>query len=132
LVIARARPDLEVVLVDRRAARADHLRRLVGRLDLGDRVRVLACDAGRLPSVLPGLVDAVVARGFAAPAETARRAAALVRPGGLVVVSEPPHRATDRWPAAELAELGLQRVPSRDARVACFYRRGHVEVPRES
>ena len=50
LVIARARPDLRVVLVDRRSSRTDHLRRLVARLALADRVEVLTADATSLPN----------------------------------------------------------------------------------
>ena len=51
LVIARARPDLRLVLVDRRATRADHLApaRRCGS-ELGDRVEVVAVDARALPT----------------------------------------------------------------------------------
>jgi len=124
LVIARARPDLRVVLVDRRATRADHLARLVLRLELGGRVEVLAVDARVLPETFAELADAVVARGFGPPAETLGRAAPLLAQGGLAVVSEPPHPVADRWPDALLTRWHLRREPGDDARVACFRRVG--------
>ena len=67
LVIARARPDLRLVLVDRRTTRADHLRRLVSRLGAADRVEVVAADASALPRLIDIPVDAVVARELRAP-----------------------------------------------------------------
>ena len=53
LVIASARPDLRLVLVDRRATRTDHLGRLVRRLGLADRVEVVTADAAALALPLP-------------------------------------------------------------------------------
>lgn len=136
LVIAEARADLWLVLVDRRSSCADHLRRLVGRLALGDRVTVLACDAAQAPSMLDS-VDAVVARGFAAPETTAAAGVRLLRDGGRLVISEPPPGTPERWRPAFLAGHGLHRVPHADARVAVFEFHveplsGHDEVPRET
>lgn len=112
LVIAEARPDLELVLVDRRAARTDHLRRLVGRLGWQERVSVRCADALHVDLGSPA--DAVVARGFGPPELTARAATRLLRAGGLLVVSEPPDAATDRWRGI----LGVTRQPWPDGRVA--------------
>ena len=123
LVIARARPDLRLVLVDRRASRTDHLRRLVGRLGVHARVEILAVDAAEVPKHLPSPADAVVARGFGPPDATLRAAVPLLRPGGLIVVSEPP--MTDRsarWPAPLLDAVGVVAVPFPDRRVAVFRR----------
>jgi 16S rRNA (guanine527-N7)-methyltransferase len=119
LVIADARPDLHVVLLDRRASRTDHLRRLVGRLGFAGRVDVLTVDAAAAPHAI---ADAVVARGFGPPASTLRAATPLLRPGGVVVVSEPPEPAHDRWPPALLAGVGLVAVAHHDRRVAVFRR----------
>jgi 16S rRNA (guanine527-N7)-methyltransferase len=119
LVIARARADLRLVLVDRRATRADHLRRLVRRLDLDDRVEVHAVEARAL---VAGFADAVVARGFGPPAETLRRATPLLVQSGLVVISEPPEPSVDRWPITLLDRLRLAREPWSDDRVAVFRR----------
>jgi 16S rRNA (guanine527-N7)-methyltransferase len=107
LPIALARPDLEVVLVDAGERRAAFLRRAVEDLGLADRVEVVL---GRAESVgrseLRGRLDAVVARGFGAPAVTAECAAPLLRRGGRLLVSEPP-QGGERWPPVPLAGLGL-------------------------
>ena len=60
LVIARARPDLRVVLIDRRSARTDHVSRLIRRLGIADRATVVTDDAARV--VLDGPIDAVTAQ----------------------------------------------------------------------
>jgi 16S rRNA (guanine527-N7)-methyltransferase len=114
LVIARARPDLRLVLVDRRAARTDHLTRLVRRLRLEGRVTVLNADVTALQ--LPA--DAAVARGFGAPGATLRAGARVVRPGGLIVVSEPPDASAGRW--TDQPETVI-RAQSPDPRVAVFH-----------
>ena len=93
LVIARARPDLRVVLVDRRSSRTDHLSRLVRRLGLDDRV---ARRQRRCHDPAPGNVG----RRRRGPW---LRCAGPHAPGGgagrshrwAVVVSEPP-RSTER------------------------------------
>ena len=132
LVIARARPDLRLVLVDRRATRTDHLRRLVGRLGLADRVDVRdGRRRRRRRPLLEAPADAVVARGFADPATTARDwPLALLAPGGLLVVSEPPEPAPDRWPDGRCVDRRRRRPladagPPRGA--ACGSAMFHVE-----
>lgn len=108
LVLALALPGTRWLLLDAMAKRTAFLAEAVARLELGDRVTVRtgrAEEAGRDPD-LRGAFDAVVARGFAAPAVTAECGAPLLRAGGVLVVSEPPGGA-DRWPAAPLTELGL-------------------------
>lgn len=124
LVIARARPDLHVILIDRRLRRADHLRRLVGRLDLTHRVDVLAVDASAAGAHLRRPADAVVVRGFGPPSRTLRVAPSLLRSGGLLVVSEPPEQQDEkpRWPLGLLDQFGLAVVEHTDRRVAVFRR----------
>jgi len=117
LVIARARPDLQLVLVDRRATRTDHLHRLVGRLALGARVDVVTADV----TTLDLEADAAVARGFGPPDVTLAAAVHVVRPGGRVIVSEPPGHDVERWPAERLARSGVTRLPHPDSRVAVFH-----------
>ena len=129
LVIARARPDLRLVLVERRTTRADHLRRLVSRLGAADRIEVVADDAAALPRLIALPVDAVVARGFGPPTQILRLAAPLLAGGGLLVVSEPPDPPADRWPKAAVDAVGLRSVEHGDRRVACFRR---VDVSRET
>jgi 16S rRNA (guanine527-N7)-methyltransferase len=120
LVIAWRRPDLDVVLVDRRATRTDHLRRLVARLGLGAGVRVLTAEARALPRLLGEHADAVVARGFGSPRAVVAAAAPIVVDGGLLLVSEPPG-AVDRW--SEAGDEFVRR--SGDGRLAVL-----VRVPR--
>lgn len=122
LVIAWMRPDLRLLLVDRRARRTDHLRRLVARLELGHRVEVITADIAALGPAWSSRVEAVVARGFGPPVSTLRSALPLIVPTGIVVVSEPPEESLDRWPDTILAELGVERRIS-DPRVAVFARR---------
>ena len=115
LVIAVRRPDVRIVLVERRATRADLLRRAVASLDLGDRVEVLGDDVHVLARRSPGAFDAVTARSFAAPSITARWAGELLRPGGVLVVAEPPEDDPDRWPADLLARHHLSDEGRHDA-----------------
>jgi 16S rRNA (guanine527-N7)-methyltransferase len=119
LVIAAARPDLRLLLVDRKVSRTDHVSRLVRRLGWLERVTVLTADAADL--VLDEPSDASVARGFGPPEVTLGVAARLVRPGGLVVISEPPGGGV-RWTAGLLADAGVAAVVSPDRRVATFRR----------
>jgi 16S rRNA (guanine527-N7)-methyltransferase len=118
LVIAHARPDLRVTLLDRRTKRTDFLERIVLRLGWADRVSVVAADVA---AFRPGsLFDAAVARGFGPPAATLRAAARLVRVGGRVVISEPP--AGDRWDADVLRRVGVERATGPSNQVAVFVR----------
>lgn len=73
-----------------------------------------------------GHFDVVVARGFGPPAQTVECAAPLLRPGGRLLVSEPP--GGRRWPAPELARAGLAEVATIDG-VVVMERR--FEVPTE-
>jgi 16S rRNA (guanine527-N7)-methyltransferase len=118
LVIAHDRPDVDVVLLDRRTKRTDFLERAVRRLGWADRVTVVAGDASAFARLHPHRWDAVVARGFGPPERTVSTALGLLGPGGLVIVSEPPE-GVDRWDAAWLGERKLRRVPSEPA-VAVF------------
>lgn len=107
LVVAVARPDLRVVLIDALAKRCRALDSAITALGIGDRVTVVEGRAeviGRGP--LRGTLDAVIARSFGPPATTAECAAPLLRVGGRLVVSEPPD-GRDRWPARQIAQLGL-------------------------
>ena len=109
LIIAEARPDLRVVLLD-------SLERRVALLDdaivsMGWQARVStsltrAEETGR-SSQWRGMVDAVTARSFGPPAAVAECAAPLLRVGGLLVVSEPPGE-TDRWSPEGLQRLGME------------------------
>lgn len=84
-----ARPDLQMVLVEPKARRAEFLSEVCADLDLGARVvRARATPGGlvRLPEGRPGdavlPADVVTARAVAPLAELARWAVPLLRPGG--------------------------------------------------
>lgn len=71
--------------------------------------------------------DIVVARSFGPPAWTVECGAALLRPGGLLCISEPPERRM--WPAEGLARVGLSpcTVAGSDCDgIALFRRTGGV------
>lgn len=108
LVVAEARPDLNILLLDRRQKRTDFLELARSRLGL-DHVRVRCADAADLADeVVSGSTpafDAVTARGFGPPDVTLRLARACLAPAGRIVISEPP--VGDRWDQDLLAELGL-------------------------
>jgi 16S rRNA G527 N7-methylase RsmG len=87
----------------------------VAALGLADRVTVRCCDVTTLIGALEQF-DAVTARGFGPPTATLRAAARLVRPGGRIVISEPP--AGDRWISGDVQRLGLTR--RREGAVAVF------------
>jgi 16S rRNA (guanine527-N7)-methyltransferase len=109
LVVAEARPDLRVSLLESLERRAALLTEGVGELGWTGRVSVLhdrAEEVGRHPD-WRGRVDAVTSRSFGPPATTAECAAPLLCVGGLLVVSEPPH-GSSRWPAEGLAALGME------------------------
>lgn len=109
LVIAWRLPAVQVILLDARQRRTDQLRRLVGRLGIGDRVRVvcgLAEVAARAPD-LAASMDAVVARSFGSPAAVLDAATPYLRRGGRLIVSEPPGPSA-RWPVELLQALGLE------------------------
>lgn len=132
LVVAEARPDIRVTLLESLERRAALLVEAVTELGWTDRVSVLhrrAEDVGRLPD-WRGRVDAVTARSFGPPATTAECAAPLLRLGGVLVVSEPPH-GPSRWPAEGLAALGLAVAPAGDGvQVLCQVEVCPEEFPR--
>jgi 16S rRNA (guanine527-N7)-methyltransferase len=108
LLVAEARPDLCVVLLDSLERRVALLAEAVGTMGWTDRVEVVLARAeefGRRPDRRGGF-DAVTARSFGPPATVAECAAPLLRVGGLLVVSEPPE-LPDRWPADGLALVGM-------------------------
>lgn len=112
LIIGRARPDLELVLLDAMGKRCRFLEAAVRALELqASVVEGRAESVGRGP--LRASAEVVVARSFGRPAATAECAAPLLRPGGLLLVSEPPD-TPERWPADGLQLVGmtpLDRLP---------------------
>lgn len=124
LVIAIARPEVRITLVDRRSKRTDALLRAVRALNLEDQVSVVCDDIEHFAQQggIRHQFDAACARGFGPPEFTLRWSAELVKPGGVIVVSEPPPGSPDRWNDVDLASLGVT-APVRLGPVAVF----HVE-----
>jgi len=112
LVVAMACPDLRLTLLDAGERRVAFLRSAVRDLGIGGRVDV---QLGRAEALarnpeLREQFDTVVARSFGAPAVTAECAAGFLRLDGKLLVSEPA-ASSDRWPALELATVGLEPGP---------------------
>ncbi len=121
LALALRWPGSSWVLLDANARRADFLGWAIGQLHIDDRVLVdhrRAEQSGRDPQ-RRGAMDVVVARSFGAPAVVAECGSPFLVVGGCLVVSEPPDPA-GRWPAAELASLGLVADPPTDPAFARF------------
>ncbi len=102
LVIAASRPDLEVTLVERRDKRADLLRFGVRGLGAMGSVRVISGDVHAVVRGEAGKFDVVTARSFGPVADVLRIAEMLLRPGGCLIVSEPPP-GSDRLPKADVS-----------------------------
>ena len=93
--------------------RARFLEQAAHRLGLDSRMRIWADRAevvGRDPAER-GTHDAVIARGFGAPAVTAECGAPYLRVGARLLTSEPPEERP--WPEEPLDELGLKAVGRR-------------------
>lgn len=124
LVIAIARPELQVLLVDRRSGRTDALERSISVLKLVPRVTVLCAEISSMirdPQWMRKF-DAAISRGLGPHMQTLTMSRDLVKHGGVIVVSEPPASAGSRWDASEISKLEL-KGPERVGAVAMF----HVE-----
>jgi 16S rRNA (guanine527-N7)-methyltransferase len=122
LVIAHDRRDLHVSLLDRRAKRTDFLERMVRRLGWQSQITVVADEAEAFIRRTTPSFAAAVARGFGPPAVTLGIARQMIRPGGLIVISEPPDG--DRWATSLLDQHDVERFAVADGeQVARFVRR---------
>ena len=100
LVIAWRRADVTVTMVERRATRADLLRRAVTSLGLGEQSQVLNLDVAAVADKSPHTFDVVTARSFADVATTARFVDMLLATAGVGLVSEPPTDRAAAWTSA--------------------------------
>ncbi len=117
VLAAEVWPECRWTFLDAQRRRTDFLQAAVDDLDLSSRVEVVTERAevvGR-DDGHRARYDLVVARSFGPPAVTAECAAPLLRPGGRLVVSEPPTGSSDRWPTDRLVEVGLAEVTTRVA-----------------
>lgn len=122
LALAGFRPDMRWILVDAAKRRIAIVRDAIDALGWTDRVQAIHGRAED-PGIVPArAVDVIVARLFGPPAATAECAAPLLRPGGRLLVTEPPvavdrigldSRGSDggsnemRWSPEGLTPLGL-------------------------
>lgn len=142
LVLAWGLPDsgrLTGVLLDAQQRRAAFLEEAVERLGCAERMEAVSAraeDAAR-DVAHRERYDLVVARGFGSPAVTAECAVGFLRPGGRLVVSEPPEADQARWDTEQLAALGLsppELRASAHAHAAVLHRQGDLDLrwPRRS
>lgn len=108
LVIAHRRPDVAITLVERRTKRVDLLRYGIRALGL-DSVTVYEGDIADFS----GQSDVITARSFGPPLTVLDVSASIVRPGGLVLISEPPS-GMPRWSTADIGDLGFTDLDSVD------------------
>jgi 16S rRNA (guanine527-N7)-methyltransferase len=122
LIVALDRPELELVLVDRRSGRTDSLTRSVLALNLGNRISVKCSEIDDLArdNKFFKQFDAAISRGLGPPLATLRLSRDLVKTGGVVIISEPPPSTQSRWNPDEVSALGLEG-PSRHGAVAMFH-----------
>lgn len=109
LVLAWHLPGWTWTLVDVARRRTSFLAASVAELGLAERVSVVRAKGEELAHDPRHrlLYDVVVARSFAPPAVTAEVGGSFVRPGGMLVVAEPPHDP-GRWDRTVLDRLGLE------------------------
>ncbi len=122
LIVAVERPELELVLVDRRSGRTDSLTRSVLALGLAEQVEVKCSEIVDLTrdAEFHMQFDAAISRGLGPPLQTLRLSRDLVKTGGVVIISEPPPTTQSRWNPEEVANLGLS-APVRLGSVALFH-----------
>jgi SAM-dependent methyltransferase len=127
VALALATPGLDVVSVDLHPTRARHTRELAA--EVNARVLALAGDLRALP-VAPGCADAVLCIGVLQhlpdPASAVGSLAALVRPGGRILVVEPDHEARYWFSASPAGERAF--AAARDT-LGRWHREGAPDAP---
>ena len=122
LIVALFCPQLNLQLVDRRVGRTDVLIRAVHALNLTDRVTVRCCEISDMTkdSTWAKHFDVAMSRGLGPPIQTLNLSRDLVKPGGVIIISEPPPDSDSRWDEQQVRALGLEG-PSRIGAVAMFH-----------
>ncbi len=122
LIVALFCPLLSIQLVDRRVGRTDVLVRAVHALNLVDRVTVRCCEISEMTkdSAWAKHFDVAMSRGLGPPIQTLNFSRELVKPGGAIIISEPPPGIDSRWDQQQVRALGLEG-PSKIGAVAMFH-----------
>lgn len=122
LIVALYCPHLSLHLVDRRVGRTDVLVRAVHALNLVDRVTVRCSEITDMTkdSTWAKHFDVAMSRGLGPPIQTLNLSRDLVKPGGAIIISEPPPDSDSRWDQQQVRALGLEG-PSRIGAVAMFH-----------
>ena len=122
LIVALFCPQLNLQLVDRRVGRTDVLIRAVHALNLTDRVTVRCCEISDMTkdSTWAKHFDVAMSRGLGPSIQTLNLSRDLVKPGGVIIISEPPPDSDSRWDEQQVRALGLEG-PSRIGAVAMFH-----------
>lgn len=106
LIVALARPDIEVHLVERSQKRCDGLEVAVRKLNVGERVHVWCGDARDVAkSPRWNAVDVVVCRSFSPIEELFDVALPMLQKNGVLLVSEPPASDGSRWSTTTPSDL---------------------------
>lgn len=122
LIVALFCPQISLQLVDRRVGRTDVLVRAVHALNLTDRVTVKCSEINTMTkdSTWAKHFDVAMSRGLGPPIQTLNLSRDLVKPGGVIIISEPPPDSDSRWDEQQVRALGLEG-PSRVGSVAMFH-----------
>lgn len=122
LIVALFCPQISLQLVDRRVGRTDVLVRAVHALNLTDRVTVKCSEISTMTkdSTWAKHFDVAMSRGLGPPIQTLNLSRDLVKPGGVIIISEPPPGSDSRWDEQQVRALGLEG-PSRIGSVAMFH-----------
>ena len=122
LIVALFCPQISLQLVDRRVGRTDVLVRAIHALNLTDQVTVKCSEISTMTkdSTLAKHFDVAMSRGLGPPIQTLNLSRDLVKPGGVIIISEPPPGSDSRWDEQQVRALGLEG-PSRIGSVAMFH-----------
>lgn len=122
LIVALFCPQISLQLVDRRVGRTDVLVRAVHALNLTDRVTVKCSEINTMTkdSTWAKHFDVAMSRGLGPPIQTLNLSRDLVKPGGVIIISEPPPDSDSRWDEQQVRALGLEG-PSRIGSVVMFH-----------
>ena len=122
LIVALFCPQISLQLVDRRVGRTDVLVRAVHALNLTDKVTVKCSEISTMTkdSTWAKHFDVAMSRGLGPPIQTLNLSRDLVKPGVVIIISEPPPGSDSRWDEQQVRALGLEG-PSRIGSVAMFH-----------